>query len=186
MILKVKIFAMLLAALLMLFSCGSGGSTGGADTQTSDSAGAEKKAEESFPAPPDRIVVGVGSVEKEFLPSDEVYANVLDAIGGRVKKSDGFDYYLLANPAGHVSRLRQSETFVEFVYGEGRTLNVPFALGYGEIEYKKINAGRVFFPLTGEYHSMFFTGDDAKYSGGASLGSLTADTTLISYVNTLF
>lgn len=185
-----KLFALGIALLLMLCACGPVSDGEKVPAPSSDSvSNTEVDSKEDFPPSPDRIDVGVGGEKKELFPDSKEYTDVLEAIRGRVRKTNGLYYYLSSSRRMEVAlapTLRNRETFAEFIYDEPRSIDIPLGIGYGEIEYEPTQAQRLFFPLTGEYHGDLFVGKDSRYTSGGILGTLTDDTSLITYINSLF
>ncbi len=155
-----------------------------------DSYRAAKKPDNAFPAEPDKIIVGSDGVEKEILPGEKAYKKIVSYVRERADKSDAFGTLLLDaydfETREHFSyRLRESETFVEFIYDEckGQTFNMMQSGGGSADEEKEIK--RIFLSLTGEEHNDIFISHDDEYKSSATLGLLTDSTELITYVNDL-
>ncbi len=149
-----------------------------------------KEPDNMFPVKPDKIIVGSGGVEKEFLPGDKDFDKILSYVRERADKSEDFGELLLAahDPASgkHLSyEFRESETFVEFIYDEckGQSFNMSTSANSSVKEEKEVK--RVFFSLTGEYHDCFFYSKDDNYKSTVTLGTLTDNTELITYVREL-
>lgn len=144
----------------------------------------------AFPMTPDKIIVGTGGNEKEILPDDGAFDEIISKIKERVKKSAGFSTAALAaydpETGKHLSYgQRESETFVEFIYDECKTQEIDMLKPGPEAASRDIDVHCIFFPLTGECHGEFFVGDDLYYKSAATLGILADSTELITYVNSL-
>lgn len=171
--LKFKCIIVLLLAVLMLCSCDK-----------------EDVGAPYFPAVPDKIVVGVKGEEVELLPGDEAFDEVMSALRERTEKSETFGTLNLAaedpQTGKHMSyELRESETFVELVYDEAAPQSFRMSQAFGRVAVEEIDAQRLFFSLTGQYHDCIFIGKDAEYESWTTLGSLADDTDLITYVGEL-
>lgn len=167
---------LLIFVLLVISSCKADGD-GGADV-------------DAFPALPDKIVIGSNGVETELFCDDEGYDKIMSYIAERVDESDGFTVALLIDhdleSGEHLScELRESETFVELVYDECQTQNVPMNRSRGVIEAEEYSIKRIFFPLTREHHDSFFIGRDDAYKNSVTLGAIVDKTELVSYVSDL-
>lgn len=150
----------------------------------------EKVPDDKFPMVPDKIIVGTGGNEKEILPDDGAFDKIVSYVRKRAEKSDAFGvlrlYAYEPMTEIHLSNgLRESETFVEFIYDEskGQILNMKQSGGGSADEEKQIK--RIFLSLTGEYHDFIFIGKDDEYKSSVTFGSLTDSTELITYVNDL-
>lgn len=143
-----------------------------------------------FPKTPDKIVVGYDGQEKEILSGSDEFDRIVSGIGEREDKSGAFGTLnLLAKGLDglHLSyEIRERETFVEFVYTEAAPQGFKMAQAGGESEIKDIDVKKIFFPLSGSYHDIIFIGNDAEYDSYTSLGPLTDNTSLTTYVRELF
>ena len=175
---KAKFLAFLLViSIFVLSSCGTDDITG--------------QSVANFPLDPDKIIVGTNGAEKEYLPDDMEYNEIISLINERFIKSERFDRAALdaydPDSGMHLSfDLRDRETFVEFVYNECTVQRLNMLQSGGSITTEEINVSRVFFSLTRDYHDCFFIGKDANYDTSETLGILADNTTLITYVNNLF
>ena len=173
MTLKIKsLICLLMLAILVLTSCGA------------------KEPDNTFPVKPDRIIVGTGGTEKEILPGDKSFDKIVSFVRERTDKSEAFGVLLLEaydlDTGKHMSyELRESQTFVELIYDEckGQIFNMSQSGGGSAEEEKEIK--RIFLSLTGDYHDCIFIGKDDNYESSATLGLLTDNTELITYVSEL-
>ncbi len=168
-----------LVLLMMLFnSCG----TKGTKEPTTDL--------HRFPVVPDSIIVGVKGDTIELLPESEAFNKIVSSINERANKSDNFGVLMLAtrNPESgeHLSyELRQSETFVEFIYNECKPQSFNMIQSGGGTKTEEMELQRLFFALSGQYHNCIFIGEDEEYKKGTTIGSLVDKTDLITYVRDL-
>ena len=176
--------ALLLAAVFLsaagLFSC--------ADTKTKSDADAR------FPLQPDSIVIGSGGREITVTAEDKAYEEIVARVQKLVEKSTAeyaFDTYKMsaydaATQQPLAQLVRQRETFVEYWYQTETEQLLPAGKEGGAGEGERISVRMVQFPLTGEYHRMFFVGygeDELSYL--PPFGDMTDDLSLIRYVQDL-
>ena len=175
---KIKIFSCLIATLLLLCSCGTGDAKG------------ETEGVPAFPVTPDKIVIGADGTEKELLPGDKAFDEVVAGIKQRAENTKdyggmGVDAY---DPVmGHLSvELRESEVFVEYIYNEAKIQSFMMGQVGGGSALEDKEVSRIFFPLTGEYHRDMFVSGEAEYNNKTStLGVLSDNTSLITYIRDL-
>ena len=141
----------------------------------------------SFPAAPDKIVIGVKGVQSEIYPGEDRFDRILSEVGARVKKSGGFDFLRLSaeNPetGEHLSQtLRDGETYVELLYDEARIQSFNMVRAGGVEAAEELEVQRIFLPLSGKYHNCIFIGQDSDYRSNMTLGQLTDNTALAVYV----
>lgn len=181
---RCRSIALLLAAVFLsaagLFSC--------ADTKTKSGADAR------FPLQPDSIVIGSGGREITVTAEDKAYEEIVVRVQKLVEKSTAeyaFDTYKMsaydAATQQHLAQLvRQRETFVEYWYQTETEQLLPAGKKGGAGEGERLSVRMVQFPLTGEYHRMFFVGygeDELSYL--PPFGDMTDDLSLIRYVQDL-
>lgn len=181
---RCRSIALLLAAVFLsaagLFSC--------ADTKTKSGADAR------FPLQPDSIVIGSGGREITVTAEDKAYEEIVARVQKLVEKSTAeyaFDTYKMSaydaatqQPLAQLGR--QRETFVEYWYQTETEQLLPAGKKGGAGEGERISVRMVQFPLTGEYHRMFFVGygeDELSYL--PPFGDMTDDLSLIRYVQDL-
>lgn len=180
---RCRSIALLLAAVFLsvgLFSC--------ADTKTKSGADA------CFPLQPDSIVIGSGGREITVTAEDKAYEEIVARVQKLVEKSTAeyaFDTYKMSAYDAETQQplaqlVRQSETFVEYWYRAETEQLLPAGKKSGGGEGERISVRMVQFPLTGEYHRMFFVGygEDAL-SYLPPFGDVTDDFSLIRYVQDL-
>lgn len=177
--------------MFILCSCALKGSGSTAETGSSGDSDKTEAVENEFPVDPDKIIVGTSGKEKEVLPDDKAYDEIISRIKDRVRKSGSFDDLLSIDhdpdSGKHLSfDLRQSETFVEFVYDKCISQTLQESQPGGSSAAEKIDVCRIFFPLTREYHFSFFIGKDPDYANSAIMGDLVDNTSLVSYVEQMF
>lgn len=175
---KIKIFSCLIALLLLLCSCGT------------DSVSTEVEGESSFFVSPDKIIIGANGEEKELLPGDKAFEDVLTGINARAESVEKFGAMLLAaynyDIGKHLSaELREVEVFVEFIYNDVNMQSFMMVQSGGGSALEDKEVSRMFFALTGEYHKEFFVAKDADYKQSTTLGSLHDNTSLITYIRDL-
>ena len=173
MIMKNRFLLFIVISVIVLSSCGS---TENDISNTSD-----------FPINPDKIIIGADGQQKEILPQDKAYSEIVSLITERIKKSDKLDSASLddhdTDSGKHLSfELQKNETYVEFVYNECVLQKFDMLQNGGTVTAKAINVQCVFFSLTGEYHNCFFVGKDADYEDSITIGPLADNTTLITYI----
>lgn len=143
----------------------------------------------AFPKTPDSMIVGSNGCEFEFLPNSEEFNKIYTYICGRVENSSSFDALRLGaydEDGNHMSyEMRKSETFVEFIYNEGSGQVFLMDTEGGGVTNEERTVQKVFFPLSGERHNNFFVANDSEYKKSVTLGILTDDTSLITYVREL-
>lgn len=149
-----------------------------------------KKPDNKFPAKPDKIIVGSGGAEKEIMPGDKAFDEIVSFVSERANKSEAFGTLRLAvhdsETDKHLSyELRKSETFVELIYDECRGQILNMSQSGGGSADEEVEIKRIFLSLTGQYHDCIFIGKDDEYTGDYTLGFLTDSTELITYVNEL-
>lgn len=181
---RCRSIALLLAAVFLsaagLFSC--------ADTKTKSGADAR------FPLQPDSIVIGSGGREITVTAEDKAYEEIVVRVQKLVEKSTAeyaFDTYKMsaydaATQQPLAQLVRQRETFVEYWYQTETEQLHPAGKKGGAGEGERISVRMVQFPLTGEYHRMFFVGygeDELSYL--PPFGDMTDDLSLIRYVQDL-
>ncbi len=181
---RCRSIALLLAAVFLsaagLFSC--------ADTKTKSGADAR------FPLQPDSIVIGSGGREITVTAEDKAYEEIVVRVQKLVEKSTAeyaFDTYKMsaydaATQQPLAQLVRQRETFVEYWYQTETEQLLPAGKKGGAGEGERISVRMVQFPLTGEYHRMFFVGygeDELSYL--PPFGDMTDDLSLIRYVQDL-
>ncbi len=181
---RCRSIALLLAAVFLsaagLFSC--------ADTKTKSGADAR------FPLQPDSIVIGSGGREITVTAEDKAYEEIVARVQKLVEKSTAeyaFDTYKMsaydaATQQPLAQLVRQRETFVEYWYQTETEQLLPAGKEGGAGEGERISVRMVQFPLTGEYHRMFFVGygeDELSYL--PPFGDVTDDLSLIRYVQDL-
>lgn len=181
---RCRSIALLLAAVFLsaagLFSC--------ADTKTKSGADAR------FPLQPDSIVIGSGGREITVTAEDKAYEEIVVRVQKLVEKSTAeyaFDTYKMsaydaATQQPLAQLVRQRETFVEYWYQTETEQLLPAGKEGGAGEGERISVRMVQFPLTGEYHRMFFVGygeDELSYL--PPFGDVTDDLSLIRYVQDL-
>lgn len=181
---RCRSIALLLAAVFLsaagLFSC--------ADTKTKSGADAR------FPLQPDSIVIGSGGREITVTAEDKAYEEIVVRVQKLVEKSTAeyaFDTYKMsaydaATQQPLAQLVRQRETFVEYWYQTETEQLLPAGKKGGAGEGERISVRMVQFPLTGEYHRMFFVGygeDELSYL--PPFGDVTDDLSLIRYVQDL-
>lgn len=181
---RCRSIALLLAAVFLsaagLFSC--------ADTKTKSGADAR------FPLQPDSIVIGSGGREITVTAEDKAYEEIVARVQKLVEKSTAeyaFDTYKMsaydaATQQPLAQLVRQRETFVEYWYQTETEQLLPAGKEGGAGEGERISVRMVQFPLTGEYHRMFFVGygeDELSYL--PPFGDMTDDLSLIRYVQDL-
>ena len=181
---RCRSIALLLAAVFLsaagLFSC--------ADTKTKSGADAR------FPLQPDSIVIGSGGREITVTAEDKAYEEIVARVQKLVEKSTAeyaFDTYKMSTYDAATQQplaqlVRQRETFVEYWYQTETEQLLPAGKEGGAGEGERISVRMVQFPLTGEYHRMFFVGygeDELSYL--PPFGDMTDDLSLIRYVQDL-
>lgn len=181
---RCRSIALLLATVFLsaagLFSC--------ADTKTKSGADAR------FPLQPDSIVIGSGGREITVTAEDKAYEEIVVRVQKLVEKSTAeyaFDTYKMsaydaATQQPLAQLVRQRETFVEYWYQTETEQLLPAGKKGGAGEGERISVRMVQFPLTGEYHRMFFVGygeDELSYL--PPFGDVTDDLSLIRYVQDL-
>lgn len=181
---RCRSIVLLLAAVFLsaagLFSC--------ADTKTKSGADAR------FPLQPDSIVIGSGGREITVTAEDKAYEEIVARVQKLVEKSTAeyaFDTYKMsaydaATQQPLAQLVRQRETFVEYWYQTETEQLLPAGKEGGAGEGERISVRMVQFPLTGEYHRMFFVGygeDELSYL--PPFGDMTDDLSLIRYVQDL-
>ena len=176
---KIKVLSCLIAVLFLLCSCGTGSAT------------VEDEGIPAFPEAPDKIIVGVDGGEKELAFGEEAFEKIMSGIKKRADTSTSYGALLLAahdpETGKHISNyLRTEEVFVEFVYNEVTVQSFLMGQTGGESAPENKDVIRIFFPLTGEYHNDFFVSEDPDYNQSASLGFLSDNSDLITYVRGLF
>lgn len=181
---RCRSIALLLAAVFLsatwLFSC--------ADTKT------KSGADIRFPLQPDSIVIGSGGREVTVTAEDEAYEELVARVQKLVEKSTAeyaFDTFKMSAYDAETQQplpqlIRQSETFVEYRYQTETEQLLPIGKESGAEEGERISVRVVQFPLTGEYHRMFFVGygEDAL-SYLPPFGDVVDDFSLIRYVQDL-
>lgn len=181
---RCRSIALLLAAVFLsaagLFSC--------ADTKTKSGADAR------FPLQPDSIVIGSGGREITVTAEDKAYEEIVARVQKLVEKSTAeyaFDTYKMsaydaATQQPLAQLVRQRETFVEYWYQTETEQLLPAGKKGGAGEGERILVRMVQFPLTGEYHRMFFVGyGEDEFSYLPPFGDVTDDLSLIRYVQDL-
>lgn len=181
---RCRSIALLLAAVFLsaagLFSC--------ADTKTKSGADAR------FPLQPDSIVIGSGGREITVTAEDKAYEEIVVRVQKLVEKSTAeyaFDTYKMsaydaATQQPLAQLVRQRETFVEYWYQTETEQLLPAGKKGGAGEGERISVRMVQFPLTGEYHRMFFVGyGENELSYLPPFGDMTDDLSLIRYVQDL-
>lgn len=151
---------------------------------------ASGKGETKFPMEPDKIIIGTAGSEREILPNDGAYREILSQMKERVDRSEAFDRVLSIahdpESGKHASvEMRKSETFVEFVYNAPTEQKFNTMQAGGKATTEGIEVRCLFFPLTGEYHKCFFIGRDGNYDSAITMGNLADNTALISNVRDL-
>lgn len=101
--------ALATAIAVILCACGTDNTShsGEVSEQTSD-----------FPAAPDKIVIGIYGEEKELLPGDEKFGEVLYGIKARISSGSRLSVMTLAPEAYDVGELREVNIYVEYIYNE--------------------------------------------------------------------
>ena len=181
---RCRSIALLLAAVFLsaagLFSCTDPKMKSGADAR--------------FPLQPDSIVIGSGGREITVTAEDKAYEEIVVRVQKLVEKSTAeyaFDTYKMsaydaATQQPLAQLVRQRETFVEYWYQTETEQLLPAGKKGGAGEGERISVRMVQFPLTGEYHRMFFVGygeDELSYL--PPFGDVTDDLSLIRYVQDL-
>lgn len=181
---RCRSIALLLAAVFLsaagLFSCTDPKMKSGADAR--------------FPLQPDSIVIGSGGREITVTAEDKAYEEIVARVQKLVEKSTAeyaFDTYKMsaydaATQQPLAQLVRQRETFVEYWYQTETEQLLPAGKEGGAGEGERISVRMVQFPLTGEYHRMFFVGygeDELSYL--PPFGDVTDDLSLIRYVQDL-
>lgn len=181
---RCRSIALLLAAVFLsaagLFSCTDPKMKSGADAR--------------FPLQPDSIVIGSGGREITVTAEDKAYEEIVARVQKLVEKSTAeyaFDTYKMsaydaATQQPLAQLVRQRETFVEYWYQTETEQLLPAGKKGGAGEGERISVRMVQFPLTGEYHRMFFVGygeDELSYL--PPFGDMTDDLSLIRYVQDL-
>lgn len=181
---RCRSIALLLAAVFLsaagLFSCTDPKTKSGADAR--------------FPLQPDSIVIGSGGREITVTAEDKAYEEIVVRVQKLVEKSTAeyaFDTYKMsaydaATQQPLAQLVRQRETFVEYWYQTETEQLLPAGKKGGAGEGERISVRMVQFPLTGEYHRMFFVGygeDELSYL--PPFGDVTDDLSLIRYVQDL-
>ena len=143
---------------------------------------------------PDSIVIGSGGREITVTAEDKAYEEIIARVQKLVEKSTAeyaFDTYKMsaydaATQQPLAQLVRQRETFVEYWYQTETEQLLPAGKEGGAGEDERISVRMVQFPLTGEYHRMFFVGygeDELSYL--PPFGDVTDDLSLIRYVQDL-
>lgn len=181
---RCRSIALLLAAVFLsaagLFSCTDPKMKSGADAR--------------FPLQPDSIVIGSGGREITVTAEDKAYEEIVARVQKLVEKSTAeyaFDTYKMsaydaATQQPLAQLVRQRETFVEYWYQTETEQLLPAGKKGGAGEGERISVRMVQFPLTGEYHRMFFVGyGENELSYLPPFGDMTDDLSLIRYVQDL-
>ena len=181
---RCRSIALLLAAIFLsaagLFSCTDPKTKSGADAR--------------FPLQPDSIVIGSGGREITVTAEDKAYEEIVARVQKLVEKSTAeyaFDTYKMSAYDAATQQplallVRQRETFVEYWYQTETEQLLPAGKEGGAGEGERISVRMVQFPLTGEYHRMFFVGyGENELSYLPPFGDMTDDLSLIRYVQDL-
>lgn len=140
---------------------------------------------EAFPHTPERIVVGRGDETVELLPGDGDFHSLFDALKEILAGCDSFDRVRLSAQDKMNELPGSGETYVELIYGEVTLQALPMVKSGGMAEKEEMEVKRLFFPLTGDCHRMFFLGKEDGYRDSVAIGSMPTDIPLIKQVNAL-
>ena len=159
---------------VILCACGTDNTShsGEVNEQTSD-----------FPAAPDKIVIGGYGEEKELLPGDEEFGEVLYGIKARISSGSRLSVMTLAPEAYDVGELREDNIYVEYIYNEAAEQSYPTYGEGGSYITEIISPKRVFFSLTGEFHQDVILGADDEYTEKSAIGRISDSTELIRYIS---